>query len=221
MSTATLDPVITGHRHWAGFDEEAAKTQKLLDKAQKHTAKTDDARRSHAAAMAAYEAEQISAVEEDRDPDPRIKDPGDFKEPRPLFGRRSAIEVVHERVGQVEEMRRSWAKRMAPELVPDLDDRDRTLLSNAQALVAQAAETMRELGVARESREWLASVGANQTTDVTAAPSLFEVRNLMTALADALRRAALPSTSDGTAALTDGEGWSSVGMNLDNVSIEV
>lgn len=196
-----LHEAITGHPHWAAFDQEEAKARKLQAKGQERDARVAAQRREHEALLSAYEDEQEAAILGDREPDPSVRYPGPWVEPAPLLGRRNPTEVAHAKLGEVESMRRAWAARKAPELVPALAEADAGALLGLRRALSAMREAVSEAQTVRESLGWLAACGADSVPVPT---GLFEVTNLLSALEDALGRVvaaggagtALPSDLD-------------------------
>lgn len=197
-----LHDAITGHPHWRAFDDEEAKARRLLAKSQEHDARVAAARRDHDARLRAWEDEHESALLDGRDPDPSARYPGEFVAPSPLLGRRQPVEVAHDKLGQVESMRRSWAARKAPELVPALAEADARSVRELRRGIGAMREAVSQGQTVRESLGWLAACGADSVPVPT---GLFEIANLLSALEDALGRVvaagdagtAIPSDLDG------------------------
>lgn len=205
----SLHAIVTGHPHWGAFDAEEAKANALLAKSQRHTAKTERARLEWEAATARWEADREDAALNGRDPDESIEYPGEFVAPEPFLGRRRPVELFHQKIGQVGEMRRAWAVRMAPELVGALVARDGEAVGAMRARIAELDDVARELGSLRESMAWVAACGGT----APAPTGLFEVQNLLNALASAVGR--LPTASE-----SPDRGYAGIGFDLDGVSIE-
>jgi hypothetical protein len=209
---ARLDSVITGHPAWAEFGEEEAKTNRLLAKAQARAAKEAAARKEHEQRHARFEADRLAADLEDREPDSSIKYPGEYVAPEPFFGRRQPIEVVHERIGLLEEARRSWAKRMAGELVPELVAKDAAEVAELRARIQGLTDALEDLDRVRGSLAWITACGGVAPQ----APNLHEVQELSAQLAHAINR--LGFASEASTAPTDG--IARLPMNLDGLSVE-
>jgi hypothetical protein len=212
VSTDYLHEAITGHRHWKAFDAEEAATQKLLARAQGHTAKRDEDRRAWEQATEAYEKEAVSAALADREHDPAIPDPGEWVEPRPLLGvRRKPVEVVHQRISELETARKSWAVRMAPELAQELGRVDSAAVARLRQQVDQLNDTVREIGRVRESMAWLRSCGGR----APAPQGLWAVQSLLESLRHA---ASIVESADAAPAVGE---FGAIPFNLDDVDISV
>ena len=197
--------IVTDHPHWRAFDAEEQKVARAEAKARAREAEVAEARREHEARVRAYEEEHERALIEGREPEP-MRWPGEFVEPAPLLGRRKPVEVFMEKRQQLDQLRRSWAARVGgTEFAPALAGRDGELAGELRGAIASARAAVAEMEQVRDTLQWLSACGADGVPRPT---GLFEVRNLLSALDDAVGRLR-----------SGGDAPTSVPMDLDTVDI--